>query len=186
MRIAESVAVAVAEAPSRGETQERHMPRFDRETATSAMEIHQLLVEWCHELDINGGADIASLCTEDVTYMLGGKPFTGHGAVRDFYAARNERVRTQQKDGVRTQRHTISNFLTSFKSADEATVHYTLVNYSNEGKPPVLDLVGPTIVADCTMDFRRDGGEWRISLFDSAPVFVGNDPFLNASVAKKT
>lgn len=162
------------------------MPRFTPETAISALEIQQLIAEWCRELDINGGTDIANLCTEDCTYMLAGKPHRGHAAVREFYAARNERVRTQQRDGVRTQRHAISNFLTSFAGPDEASVAFTLVNYSAEGKAPVLDLVGPTIVADCRMEFQRGtDGEWRISLFDSAPLFIGNDPFLNASVVRK-
>ena len=119
--------------------------------------------------------------------MLAGKPHVGHEAVRAFYAARNERVRTQQQDGVRTQRHTISNFRFAFASADDADVSFTLVNYSSEGKPPVLNLVGPTIVADCRMEFRRGAdGDWLISLFDSAPIFIGNDPFLNASVVKKS
>ena len=163
------------------------MPRFDRETALSALEIQQLIVEWCRELDINGGADIAELCTEDCTYMLAGKPHVGHAAVRAFYAARNERVRTQQRDGVRTQRHAISNFLTAFQGPGAASVAFTLVNYSAEGKAPALNLVGPTIVADCRMEFvRGEDGEWRISLFDSAPIFVGNDPFLNAAVVQKT
>jgi len=161
------------------------MPRFDPETAVSAAEIQQLIAEWCRELDINGGADIASLCTEDCTYMLAGKPHVGHAAVRDFYAARNERVRTQQRDGVRTQRHAISNFLTSFRGPDAASVAFTLVNYSAEGKAPALNLVGPTIIADCRMEFERGSDrEWRISLFDSAPVFIGNDPFLNAAVVR--
>ena len=162
------------------------MPRFDSQTALSALEIQQLIAEWCRELDINGGADIAALCTENCTYMLAGKPHVGHAAVRAFYAARNERVRTQQRDGVRTQRHSISNFLTAFQGPDAASVAFTLVNYSAEGKAPALNLVGPTIVADCRMEFARGGdGEWRISLFDSAPVFIGNDPFLNAAVVSK-
>ncbi len=49
-----------------------------------------------------------------------------------------------------------------------------------------MNLVGPTIVADCRMEFRRDtDGKWRISLFDSTPMFIGNDPFLNAAVVRK-
>lgn len=162
------------------------MARFDPQTAVFALEIQQLIAEWCHELDANGGADIARLCTEDCAYMLAGTPHTGHAAINALYAARNERVRLQQRDGVRTQRHTLSSFLTTFQGADAAKVAFTLVNYSKEGKAPALDLVGPTIIADCRMEFRRDAdGEWRISLFDSAPAFVGNDPFLNAAVMPK-
>jgi hypothetical protein len=73
-----------------------------------------------------------------------------------------------------------------FPAADHGSAQFMLVNYSGEGKAPILNLVGPTIVADCRMEFRRDAdGEWRISLFDSTPMFIGNDPFLNAAVVRK-
>ena len=162
------------------------MPRFDQQSATATMELHQLIAEWGDDLDITGGQNVTALCTGDCVYMLGGKPHQGHDAINAFYAARNERVRTQQKDGIRTQRHAISNIRVSFQDADKASAGFLVVNYSGEGAPPVTDLGGPTIVADARMEFRREAdGEWRISLFDSKPVFVGNDPFLNASVVPK-
>lgn len=162
------------------------MPRFDQETAASAIELHQLIAEWGYDLDINGGLHVAELCTGDCNYLVGGIAHRGPAAITQFYAARGERVRTQQKDGVRTQRHTITNLRVSFQDKDHAAVSFLLVNYSAEGKAPALNLVGPTIVADCRMEFRHEAdGEWRIALFDSEPIFVGNDPFLNASVVKK-
>jgi hypothetical protein len=162
------------------------MPRFDQETAVSAMELHQLIAEWGDELDSNGGLTVTRLCTEDCTYLIGGNAIRGTAAVQKFYADRGERVRTQQKDGVRTQRHVISNLKITFKTNDSAVLHFIIVNYSAEGKAPVSNLVGPTIVADCRMECRREAdGEWRIALFDSTPVFIGNDPFLNAAVLKK-
>src|SRR5262249_46310655 len=103
-----------------------------------------------------------------------------------FYADRNERVRTQQKDGVRTQRHAISNIVVTFQDKTHASVTFTVVNFSAGGKPPIMDLVGPTIVADSQMKVRREpDGAWLITEFPSAPVFVGNDPFRNASVVQK-
>lgn len=161
------------------------MARFDQETAVSAMEIHQLIADWGHELDMNGGLGVAGLITEDCTYRVGGVAYLGHGPVTKFYSDRGERVRTQQKDGVRTQRHTITNLRVAFQDKSHAAVTFIIVNYSAEGKPPV-DLTGPTILADCRMECRRDAdGEWRICLFDSTPMFVGSDPFLNASVVKR-
>jgi ketosteroid isomerase-like protein len=162
------------------------MPRFDQQTAVDAIELQQLVADWSEDLDLTGGATVTKLCTDDCTYMLGGTPHTGHAAISAFYAARNERVRTQQKDGIRTQRHALTNLRVTFKGADNAEGKFLVVNYSAEGPAPALNLVGPTIVADARMEFRREtDGEWRISLFDSTPVFVGNDPFLNASVVKK-
>lgn len=159
---------------------------FDQESAVSVANLQQLIAEWGYRLDIHGGANVAEICTGDCTYLVGGTTYTGHAAVNAFYAARNERVRTQQKDGVRTQRHTISNLRVSFKDADNASATFLLVNYSKEGPAPALDLTGPTIIADCQMEFRREAdGEWRIALFDSQPIFIGNDPFLNAAVVRK-
>ncbi|CAN7619641.1 nuclear transport factor 2 family protein [Phenylobacterium sp. LjRoot225] len=160
------------------------MSKFDQDTAIKAVALHQLIAEWGYELDFNGGLTMPRLCTEDCRYLVGGTPYLGHAAILKFYSDRGERVRTQQKDGVRTQRHTISGLRVSFPAADSAQVIFLLVNYSAEGKAPALNLVGPTIIADCQMECRLEAdGEWRIALFDSTPVFIGNDPFLNASVA---
>lgn len=162
------------------------MTRFTQQAALSAIEIHQLIADWGHDLDIYGGMHVASLCTQDCRYLVGGVLHQGHEPITKFYTARNERVAAQQKDGVRTQRHTITNQRVTFKDADNAAAEFILVNYSGEGKAPVLNLTGPTIVADCRMEFRREAdGEWRIALFDSTPMFIGNDPFLNAAVVRK-
>ena len=162
------------------------MPSFNQDTAAKAVAVQQLIAEWGYELDINNGTTMDRLVTDDCRYLVGGTPHLGPRAVLAFYAARNERVRTQQKDGVRTQRHTITNHRFSFPGPDYAHATFLLVNYSQEGPAPALNLVGPTIIADCSMEFRLGAdGEWRIALFDSTPVFIGNDPFLNASVVKK-
>jgi ketosteroid isomerase-like protein len=161
------------------------MSRLDPEAALSALELQQLIADWGHELDANGGLGLMDLCTEDCNYVVGGTSFRGRAAVRRFYVDRGERVRTQQKDGVRTQRHTISNLRISFQDASRANLEFTIVNYSGEGKAPVFGLAGPSIVADCRMHCRREGdGSWRIAEFSSEPIFVGNDPFLNAAVVR--
>jgi hypothetical protein len=162
------------------------MPRYDEKSAVAAREIEQLVLDWGYDLDMTGGGGVPDLCTEDCAYIVGGNTNRGPEAVRAFYAARNERVRIQQKDGVRTQRHTIANIRPAFQDADHASVTFMVVNYSAEGKAPAMNLVGPTIIADSRFDCVRGAdGEWRIALFDSTPVFIGNDPFLNASVVKK-
>lgn len=162
------------------------MPRFTPENAVSKLEIEQLVIDWGYDLDLHGGMHVAPLCTTDCHYLVGGTLHQGHGPILAFYTARNERVAAQQKDGIRTQRHTITNMRVHFADADHAAAQFMLVNYSGEGKAPILNLVGPTIVADCRMEFRRESdGEWYISLFDSTPMFIGNDPFLNAAVVKK-
>lgn len=162
------------------------MPRFTPEEAIFVIEINQLVNDWGADLDLYGGMNVAPLCTADCHYLVGGTLHLGHAAIRAFYTARNQRVAALQRDGIRTQRHTISNQRIGFIADGHAAAQFILVNYSGEGKAPIRDLIGPTIVADCQMEFRRDAdGEWRISLFDSTPLFIGNDPFLNAAVAPK-
>lgn len=50
------------------------LPRFDKQTAVSAMELHQLIAEWGYDLDIGGGMGVAQLCTEDCN-DLGRRPY---------------------------------------------------------------------------------------------------------------
>ena len=161
------------------------MKKFTQAQAVAALELQQLVAEWGDELDANDGLDIARFYTEDCDYLLAGQIHHGHAAVRKFYHDRAERVRTQQTDGIRTQRHTITNLRINFQNSDHATVNFLITNYSAPGKPPVRNLVGPTVVADCRFECRRGSDEfWRIALFDSAAVFIGNDPFLNAAVVR--
>jgi hypothetical protein len=161
------------------------MRSFDSESARIALELQQLVAEWSFELDAKGGLELMELCTEDCNYVVGRTSYRGRAAVRKFYADRGERVRAQQKDGVRTQRHTVSNLRISLRDGARAELHFTIVNYSGEGKSPVFGLTGPSIVADCRMQCQREAdGVWRIAEFTSEPVFVGNDPFLNAAVLK--
>jgi hypothetical protein len=161
------------------------MPRFDQTNAADALEVQQLIADWVVELDMNGGLEMPRLITADCRYRVGGTEYLGHDKVRGFYQARGERVRTMQREGVRTQRHTISTLRVHLDSSSAARVDFALVNYSGEGPAPVRDLKGPTIIADVWMECRLEAdGEWRISMFDSKPVFIGNDPFLNASVVR--
>ncbi len=162
------------------------MPKIDKDNAVSILQIQQLVADWCERLDLHNCLGVEALCTADVEYLVGGVAHRGRDAVAAFYAARNERVAKNQRDGVRTQRHSVSNFRVTFTDADHAGIAFLLVNYSAEGPAPALNLVGPTIIADSRFDVRRDAdGEWQIALFDSKPVFIGNDPFLNAAVVPK-
>ncbi|MFT3964583.1 MAG: nuclear transport factor 2 family protein [Sphingobium sp.] len=162
------------------------MARFGKDEAADVLALHQLVADWCYRLDIHDCVGVEALCTADVEYLVGGVAHRGRDAVAAFYAARNERVRKHQRDGVRTQRHSVSNFRVAFTGKERASIAFLLVNYSAEGPAPALNLIGPTIIADSRFECaREDDGEWRIALFDSTPVFIGNDPFLNAAVVPK-
>ena len=132
------------------------MPRYNADTAIIGAEITQLIADWGSDLDHNNCEGVPALCIPDCDYYVGGKLHKGRAAIAAFYAARNERVRTQQRDGVRTQRHTITNHQLTFPGSGRAAATFLLVNYSAEGKAPALNLVGPTIIADCRMEFQRE------------------------------
>src|SRR5579871_4570563 len=130
------------------------MRKFTPETAVSAIELQQLVADWCRELDINNCRDVAQYFTEDCFVDMGAVSYKGRAAMNQFYAARNERVRTQQKDGIRTQRHGITLLRIEFADKDSATVTFLLVNFSGEGPPPLMNATTPTIVTDVRFDCR--------------------------------
>ena len=161
------------------------MPKFNVEQTVIVAELQQLLAEFVRELDLNDSLNAADFYTEDGKFVVGSQTYTGRAAIKKFYADRNERVRTELKSGARTLRHTFLNIAISIRDNDHATVHFTNVNYSGEGKPPVVGLSGPAMVADCRMEFRREADDqWLIAEFVPEPVFIGNDEFTNNFLLK--
>jgi len=159
------------------------MRKFTLENAVAALELQQMVADWCHELDSNGGLDLTGFFTDDAVVAAGRISYTGRAAMQKFYEDRAERVRTQQKDGVRTARHGFTNLQISFDGDDRATLKFLIINFSQEGKPPVLDATTPTVASDCRFECQRDAdGQWLITGFYGAPIFVGSDPFLNKIV----
>lgn len=161
------------------------MPRLAPENAGAAMELQCMVAEFFYEIDVNGGAHVTEFYAPDAAFLLGDFKYQGHAAIAKFYADRAERIRVEQKDGIRAARHSFTNFRAAFQDKTHATINFINVQFSGEGKIPVRDFTGPTMVVDCQMQCRRDAdGQWRIVMFQGSPVFVGNDPFLNKRVVK--
>jgi hypothetical protein len=157
------------------------MRKFTPETAVDAIELQQLVADWCHELDKNNCRNVMQYFTEDCFVDMGAVSYKGHAAMKKFYEDRNERVRTQQKDGIRTQRHGIALLRIVFEDKDRAVVTFLLINFSGEGPPPLMNATTPTIATDVHFECHQDAdGLWRIGTFIGRPIFIGNDPFLNA------
>src|SRR6187402_445824 len=136
------------------------MPKMDAEKLLAAYEVERLIYEFAAELD-HDAHNITDLYTEDADFIVAGNTLSGHAAIAKFYTDRNERVRTQQKDGARTGRHTFLNVRVDVHDSDTATAYFINVNYTGEGKAPIMDLVGPNMVSDCRMKFRRQADGWR-------------------------
>ena len=162
------------------------MRTFTPETAVDVIELQQLVVDWGHELD-QGCLNVTQYFTEDCFVDMGALSYTGHAAMKKFYDDRNARVLTQQKDGIRTQRHGIASLRILVDSKDRARATFLIINFSGGGKPPLLNGTTPSIVTDVLFEFRRDTGHpWRISSFIGKPQFLGNDPFLSGGVVPKS
>jgi hypothetical protein len=145
------------------------------ETALTAMQLQQLLMEFAHELDFNSGLKVGELYTEDGTFILRDSVYRGRRAIIKFYKDYAARVIAEEKDGVRTQRHSFVNIRASVEDSNHATLHFISLNYSAGGKVPVPNLTGPRTLIDCYMKCRRGtDGRWRIAEFSNKRIFFND------------
>lgn len=144
--------------------------------------LSQFLAEFFKELDLNG-ENVTRFYVEGGVFSVGGKAFVGHDAINGFYAERLARVKEQ--GGMRTSRHTFVNLRISDASAERATLDFINLTYAGDGAPPVLGLLGPSVVSDCRIACRRGpAGSWLIERFDGEAIFIGSDPVMNKMLDK--
>ena len=68
------------------------MAKFTIEQAAAVVAINQLINDWSIELDIDNGANILGLITEDCSYNVGGSIRNSSAEVAQFYAERKARL----------------------------------------------------------------------------------------------
>jgi hypothetical protein len=160
------------------------MRRLSPEEVGATVELQQLIAHYWEELDGNLGRNVEAFWHEDGVFTAGSQvDCRGVAAIKKFYADRNERVLSDEKDGVRTSRHTSTDMRVTFHGTERATLNLRVINYSAGGKPPIMGAAAPSIVSDLQIEVRRDAaGEWRMSEFHGRPVFVGGDPFQNQTL----
>lgn len=164
------------------------MRKFTPDEMLTAYQLEQLLYDFAEELDRNDGKDAGRFYTEDGRFITGAGPVEGRAAIQAFYDKRNENVAKYQKDGTRTGRHTFLNVRVHIHDGHSATIHFTNVNYAGEGKAPVQGLKGPSAIADCRMECRRQpDGHWLFSEFAPSQALLGEDDFMKMmlSLAEK-
>jgi hypothetical protein len=161
------------------------MRAFTPDTALAAVELEQMVADYCHALDRGEGARSTHFFTEDCIVQAGAISYQGHAAMKKFYTDVAEQVRNSLKDGVWTSRHGFINFRVHFADEARATVHFMFVNFSGSGKPPLANACTPTIVSDARLEcVRRADGQWRIAEFYGSPVFVGADELISRMVTR--
>jgi hypothetical protein len=163
------------------------MRRFTPESAAAVVELEQMILDWCREIDFNGGRKATEYFTEDCVAESGAISFRGHAGVKKYYGDRLDFIRANQKDGVRTTRHTVLNLHTSVADKDHATVNCYIITFGGEGKPPVMSGTAPITISDTQLDCVRGAdGNWRIAKFTASPSFVGSEGFAqNAILGQK-
>lgn len=142
------------------------MAKFDMEQTMAVVAVQQLINDWAYDLDFHDNANVGRVITDDVSYNVGGALREGRAAVEAFYGSRRETLKAST--GSRpVMRHVNTNFRTSFVSADEVSVTFSLVFWTTE--VPGLNPTDVVAVADVWMTCRRGtDGDWKIAKFDSS------------------
>lgn len=159
------------------------MTRFAGQRAADALDLQQLVADYCYELDLTGGLDSWRFFTADGRMEVGKLTFQGHEAMKTFYQGLVDHATLG--GATRTTRHLASNLRIAFDGEDAATIDLVMQNFSSAGAPPVFGATTPTIVSDCRLRCRREAdGLWRIAEFTGAPIFIGDDPLQNSALVR--
>ena len=130
--------------------------------------LHNKMVDYWYEVDLNGGIGVSAHYTEDGIFEGGGDPMIGREAIEGFYAWRIGR-------GVRTSRHVITNFRADFHDDRTATTYCVMMLYAADG-PPILPSLPPIMITDLIDEcVRGEDGQWLyrkrsfVALFQGGP-----------------
>jgi hypothetical protein len=148
------------------------MAKFTADQAVAWVAIQQLINDWGYELDVNNGLNIGDLVTENCHYTVRAVARLNREEVKGFYKMRLGEFADAGKEPP-IQRHAQTNLRVQFKSADEASITFTLVYFTSAMVAAGADAADPTAVADVVMDVSCcEDGHWRISKFDSVQSLV--------------
>ena len=149
------------------------MAKFTTEQVAAVAAIKQVIYEWGDELDLQNGESMTErgCLTPDVEYFVGGEWRNGIAEVQSFY---NGRIAAQREAGaIMRMRHFITNIKVTFVGEAHVKADFLLQFFAKPGDPPFMGYCDPLACADVWMECKRDsGGEWRISKFNSAQVFI--------------
>ena len=148
------------------------MTHFNAERAIDTVAIQQLLAHWAKDVDEHQGVGVGPMLTEDCSYNVPARSYSGREAVVAYYEARFADL-TASPTGVPGQRHILANLCIDFVHADEAKVSFVMVYFTalsaNVGNSPA----DPALVGDGDMVVRREAdGAWRIARLDTEVVVM--------------
>lgn len=144
------------------------MRKLTPEAVIATVELEQLILDYFQDVDCNDAHGAPDFYSEDCTFDAAKHSYRGRDGIRQFYALVHA-----SSGGIRTTRHTVTNLRVVVKDADHATASFNILTYRGDTAPPVTDLVGPKIISDNELDFRREAdGQWLITALRGRPIFV--------------
>lgn len=148
------------------------MAKFDADEVVAVAAIKQLISDWTHEVDTNGGRAIveADLLTHDCRCKLLDQWIVGRDAIAAFY--KKNYAGAEAGGGVPVVRQLVSNFRISFPGEAEAKAEFALLLFAKQGRAPFSDYCDPVEVADVHVESRRGAdGRWRIRMLEGNRIF---------------
>jgi SnoaL-like domain len=137
--------------------------------------LHRLMTDYWAEVDHNGGELAHEFYLPNALFAVGGNRFEGEDKIRAFYARRRRQSNTT--------RHLVDNVRIFPDESWRARIVGVMSLYRSDGRPPVLGVRAPAMIADfearCVLG--GDDQRWRFQSHLLRPIFVGSD--LPASIS---
>ena len=139
-------------------------------------ELHQLLDNVTHDVDMTNGENLAQFFTDDCVWKLNTFEEHGHEGVRRFLENRAKHYFAMHKGKLPTQRHINTNLRVSVDGEDAASVKFLSFCVYGAGTDQVPDVFARTTVVDCRAVCRRDrNGQWRVARMEGVMILERND-----------
>jgi len=135
----------------------------------TAAELTDLVHQFAHLVDVEAGAGVAELFTEDGRFGFDDAETIGRQAIAETYARR-------AGNGLRTARHLMTNLRLRWAGEDLVSGTSIMLIFAADGPPPLP--ADPLLCADVDDEFRRVDGTWYLARRTYRTIFA--DPVRRA------
>jgi hypothetical protein len=148
--------------------------KISRKRLELTQELHALVVDYWHDVELNWGRKAPEYYTQDGEFVGPATTYKGREKIRAFYKSREDR-------GPRTVVHSVINFQALPEGEDKATCHWLLIFYAADGKP-VLPARPPIQIAYATDRMILDPADgWLLTSRRFEVWFEGGTPTANSN-----
>lgn len=151
--------------------------RMDQKRLELTEQLHALVVDYWHDVDMNWGRNAPDYYTDDAKFVGSAAVYEGKEKIRAFYQWREKR-------GARTVIHSVVNFKADFDgSPDKATCKWVMMLYAADGVP-VLPTHPPIQIAYMTDHLINTADGWKVTYREFKSLFEGGTPVTNPTLDK--